>query len=69
MLKLVEREVDLEVAAAMFMFHAKERIAAEKQYQYNFEGAHNLNLVELDQEISEIEGKAAELRKQHGFDF
>ena len=62
-----EKDVDMGVAYGMFVAHVKERIAAENNFKYNFVGARNLNLTELDKDIAAMEGRAAELRKQTGF--
>lgn len=59
--------MDMGVAQDMLITHAKERIAAENSFKYNFAGARNLNLDELDKDIAAMEGRAAELRKQAGF--
>lgn len=63
------QNVDLGVASAMLIAHAKQRIEAEKNFIYNFPEAKQLDLVELDKDISDMENKAAELREQYGFDF
>ena len=59
--------MDMGVAQDMLITHAKERIQAENNFKYNFKGARNLNLDELDKDIAAMEGRAAELRKQAGF--
>ena len=61
------QNVDMGVAYGMFVAHTKERIAAENSFKYNFKGARNLNLDELDKDIAAMEGRASELRKQAGF--
>ena len=55
------------MAQDMLITHAKERIQAENNFKYNFVGARNLDLTELDKDIAAMEGRAAELRKQAGF--
>ena len=61
------QNVDMGVAQDMLITHAKERIQAENNFKYNFVGARNLDLTELDKDIAAMEGRAAELRKQAGF--
>ena len=61
-----EKDVDMGVAYGMLIAHAKERIAAENNFKYNFKGARNLNLAELDKDIAAMENKAAQLRKEYG---
>lgn len=60
------QDVDMGVAYGMLIFHAKERIQAENNFKYNFAGARNLNLAELDKDIAAMESKAAQLRKEYG---
>ena len=58
--------MDMGVAQDMLITHAKERIQAENNFKYNFVGARNLNLAELDKDIAAMENKAAQLRKEYG---
>ena len=60
------QNVDMGVAQDMLIAHAKERIAAENTFRYNFKGARNLDLTELDKDIAAMENKAAQLRKEYG---
>ena len=62
------QDVDLGVASAMLIAHAKQRIEAEKNFTYNFPEAKQLDLVELDKDISDMEKRAATLRKEYGFE-
>lgn len=62
------QDVDLGVASAMLIAHAKQRIEAEKNFTYNFPEAKQLDLVELDKDISDIEKRATTLRKEYGFE-
>ena len=62
------QDVDLGIATWMLITHAKQRIEAEKNFAYNFPEARQLDLVELDKDISEMEKRATTLRKEYGFE-